>query len=209
MNLRTAPATIALGTGGLLLLVALSWVFVLSPKLGALADTSEQSTALQDSNLSMTVQLAGLRELADDVAKMQQKGDALALVIPATANQPGFFRAVTTAAQNAGLPASALTSVSPGVPVLPVAPAPAVVEEGAAAVPAAAPEPQVAVQEISINIDGSYDQLATFLDNLESMDRALLVQSIDLSANEESLSLTVSGATFVAPPLGAPPSQTP
>ena len=208
MNIRTASATIALGVGSLLMLVALSWIFVISPKLGSVSEVSEQRLALEDGNLAMAGQLSTLRAMLEDVPTLTKDAEALAGVIPPTADQPGFFRAITDAAEGAGIPASALTTVSPGVPVLPVAPAPVVAEEGAPAVETA-PEPQLAVQTVSINVNGSYKELSKFLGNLEKMERALLLQNISLSSSESGLALTVTGSTFVAPPLGDPPAETP
>lgn len=207
MNLRTASATIALGAGGLFLLAAISWIFVISPKLEAVSEASEQRLALEDGNLAMAGQLSTLRAMLEDVPTLSKDAAALAAVLPPTADQPGFFRAITDAADDAGIPASALTTVSPGVPVLPVAPAP-VVEEGAPAAEAA-PAPQLAVQTVNINVNGSYGELSKFLGNLAEMERALLLQNINLSSSESDLALTVTGTTFVAPPLGDPPTETP
>ncbi len=207
MNIRTASATIALGAGGLLLLAAFSWIFVISPKLGSVSEVSEQRLALEDGNLAMAGQLSTLRAMLEDVPTLSKDATALEAVIPPTADQPGFFRAITSAADDAGIPASALTTVSPGVPVLPVAPAP-VVEEGAPAAETPS-EPQLAVQTVSINVNGSYRELSKFLGNLERMERALLLQNISLSSSETELALTLTGSTFVAPPLGDPPAETP
>lgn len=207
MNIRTASATIALGAGGLLLLAAISWIFVLSPKLGSVSEVSEQRLSLEDGNLAMAGQLSTLRALLEDVPTLSKDAAALAAVIPPTADQPGFFRAITDAARDAGIPASALTTVSPGVPVLPVAPPPVVEEDAPAAEPA--PASQLAVQTVSINVNGTYKQLSRFLGNLEEMERALLLQNIGLSSSESDLALTITGSTFVAPPLGDPPAETP
>ncbi len=212
MNLRTPTATNALGGAGLAAIAALSWVFLIGPTVGGLSDTNEEHLAIQDLASSMSVQLDSLRAMAEDLPQMKTQADELATVFPPTADQPGFFRAITAAAEQAGLDASDLTGLSPGVPVIAEkkgatpAPGPA----GAASDSAVAPN-DIAEQVVGINLDGTYDQLRVFLGDLEMMDRALLVQSVALDEGDEEgkLSLTVTGTTFVAPPLADPPPASP
>ncbi len=212
MNLRTAPATIALGVVGLLVLSALSWMLLLGPTLGELGDAKEKHTAVEDRNLVMAAQLNSLRSLAADVPLLQRTAKDLMATMPPTADQPGFFREITAAAEGAGLRAAALTSVAPGVPVLPAAPAaPAPDPDAAEGAPVAQaePAPQVAVQSVSVSVNGTYDQLRKLLANIETMDRALLLQNVNLTGEDGELTMTLTGSTFVAPPLGDPPVTDP
>lgn len=217
MNWGTPTATRALGVIGLLVLVAVSWMFVLGPAVASLGAAGEKRETTEDLNLSMATQLASLQSLADDVPAMRRAASKLMDVVPPTADQPGFFRAVTAAAEDAGIRAAALTSVSPGVPVLPEAPPPPAPEPAPAGsdedvivapvVPAPDPTTQLAVQEVGINVQGTYDELRRLLANLETMQRALLLSSVDLSADAEALTMTVTGSSFVASPLGDPPTM--
>ena len=57
-----------------------------------------------------------------------------------------------------------------------------------------------------MTLEGGYDEARRMLRGLERLERAFLVRSVALSASGDSSSLTmsISGATYVAPPVPAP-----
>lgn len=208
MNLRTVPATIALGVVGLLVLAGLSWVVVIGPKLNAMSQANEERIALEDRNTTMLLQLSSLQRLVTDLPKARQRAEDLALAFPPTASQPGFFAQVNKAALAAGINPASVTTLSPGVPVLDAPVAPEVAPDGSAVAPVTVGG-DLARQVVGIDVTGTFDELSSLLQELEEIERAMLAATVALATTDEGLTLTLTGTTFVAPPLGDPPTGTP
>ncbi len=211
MNLRTPTATLAIGTITLLVLSVAGWFLLIGPVMQQIGETSEARESAQDRNQIMSLQLASLRKKVEELPQTEEAADRLADVFPPTANQPGFFADVNAAARAAKIPPNRVTTLSPSAPVLPEAPqapAPTPDAEGnTPATPAAPDAPSVAVQNVAINAEGNYNQVSQFLEALERMDRALLIQSVDIQTQDTKLLLTVSGLTFVAEPITVPDTE--
>jgi hypothetical protein len=207
MNLKSAPATILLGTLGLLLLSALGWVALIGPALGDLGEIEESRTGVQDRNHAMRLELTRLRHQAEELPASDALAADLDATFPPTADQPGFFAQLSDVTDAAGIPARDVTVLSPGVPVVPVAGA------DAGAVPVAPVEGEevpdaaigdLAVQLVEVTVKGDYAALTRVLEGIEDMPRAFLLDQVSVTGGEEEsaeLVLTVSGRTFVAPPL--------
>lgn len=210
MNLKTASATIALGVAGLLVMAIGAWVMLVGPIVGEIGAAGEARTQAQDANDNLQLQLTSLGRQAADLPQTNRVADRVEEIWPPTADQPGFFEQVAEAADVAGIRPANVTALSPGVPVIverdasgmPVKPNAAV---DPAADPAAAPVSdtrRVAVQAVTISVTGTYDELSNLLENLEEMPRAMLIGSVELTASDEDgLTMTIGGSTFVAPPL--------
>ncbi|WP_340537197.1 hypothetical protein [Nocardioides sp. GXZ039] len=205
MNLKSAPVTILLGSVALVLLVALGWMALISPALGAIGETGDARAAAQDRADSATAELTRLRGQQANLPKTEKQADRLNAMWPATADQPAFFGQVADAASAAGISLDDLTVLSPGVPALvgvdPNAP------DTAAPKPEDASVSDIAAQEVTIGAKGDYESLAKFMAALEQMPRALLVSTATYEDDGgEGPVLTVVGKTFVAPPLTPPAS---
>lgn len=212
MNLRSASATLLLGGLALLLLAAGGWALLLGPLTEEVGETREATSAAVDRNQVLGAQLLRLETRAEDLGSTRRTSDELDRLFPATADQPGFFREFGQAAARAGYAPRDVTTLSPSAPV-PVAPAGA---PDAAVTPepgtetAAAPVAEYAEQTVSVTLTGGYDQATRLLAELAGLDRALLVRSISLSgeAGSPTLTMTLSGTTFVAPPVPEPDAKT-
>ncbi len=211
MNLKSAPVTILLGVVGLVLLTALGWVALIGPAVGAIGEADDAHIEAEDRNAAMSVQLSKLRQQAEDLPRTQLLAKKLDTMFPPTADQPGFFAQVKDAVAKTGIDPNDVTALTLGVPVVfdPSA------DTSVAAEPAEgdeAPKPEVgdvAVQTVSVGAEGSYEELSELMGHLETMDRAFLIGSVDLTLGSETdtdLTMTVTGAMYVAPPLGDPPS---
>lgn len=202
MNLKSAPATILLGSLGMLLLVAIAWVGLIGPALDDRSAAAESRTESLDRTQAMRLQLATLRKQAEDLPTTDELAADLDTVFPATADQPGFFAQVSVITDRTGISPEDVTLLSPGVPTVAGAD-PNATPDPAAAAAAAASVSSVAVQSVTVAVTGDYYQMTEVLRGLEQMPRAFLVSSIDLSADQESGSMTLNvvGSTFVAPPL--------
>lgn len=214
MNLRSASATGLLG--GLLLLVvaALSWVLLLGPATAHVSEQREAAEAAADRSALLAAQLARLQAKAQDLGDTEEAEERLAALFPPTADQPGFFAQVGKAALEAGYSPAEITSLSPSAPTPLAPPVPAEpvepvepVEGEPAQEPAPAAVPaDLATQTVTMTLTGSYDEARRLLAGLERLDRAYLVRSVSLSgeAGSSSLTLSISGVTYVAPPVPVP-----
>ena len=151
------------------------------------------------------------RAKAEDLGDTRRAEERLAALFPPTADQPGFFEQVGAVAREAGYAPGDITTLSPSAPTplappAPAAPAPTGEEDGAAAEAAPAVPADLAVQTVTMTLDGGYEQARRMLRGLERLDRAFLVRSVSVSGGSDSSSLTmsISGVTYVAPPVPAP-----
>jgi Tfp pilus assembly protein PilO len=215
VNLRTASATAVLGGLALLLVGALSWVLLLGPATAHVSEQREAAEAAADRSALLSLQLTRLQAKAADLGDTEEAEQRLSALVPPTADQPGFFEQVGKAAAAAGYSPADVTSLSPSAPapLVPPVPETAPVEpvegtepgaETAPAAPAAAPD--LAVQTVTMTLTGSYDEARRLLAGLEDLDRAYLLRSVSLSgeAGSSSLTLSISGVTYVAPPVPRP-----
>ena len=211
MSLRSASATALLGTLLLLVTAALGWVLLLGPALARVGEQREAAEAAADRSALLAAQLPRLQAKAEDLGDTRRAEERLAALFPPTADQPGFFEQVGAVAREAGYAPGDITTLSPSAPTplappAPAAPAPTGEEDGAAAEAAPAVPADLAVQTVTMTLDGGYEQARRMLRGLERLDRAFLVRSVSVSGGSDSSSLTmsISGVTYVAPPVPAP-----
>jgi len=209
VNLRSASATALIGSLVLLLTAALGWVLLLGPTLARVGEQREAAEAAADRSALLALQLGRLQAKAGDLGDTERAERRLAELFPPTADQPGFFEQIGEIAREAGYAPGDITTLSPSAPAPLAAPAPppSPTEDGSAAEAAPAGVPSdLAVQTVAMTLEGGYDEARRMLRGLERLDRAFLVRSVALSASGDSSSLTmsISGATYVAPPVPAP-----
>ena len=209
MNLKTLGATKILGATGLVLIVALGWLLIVGPKTAALADVRLQIADTRDQNDTLQLQLVALKKQAEQLDEVRATARALAEKFPPTADQPGLFREITAAAQNAGIGPDGLTSLAPTPPV-----------EGsgdaASGIQLEEPSEGLAKQTMAIAVTGSYDQMQQLLENLEQMPRSFLITSVALAGGAEGegaeagqFTTTISGDMFVMAPAVDPEETQP
>ena len=209
MNLRSASATALIGSLVLMLTAALGWVLLLGPTLARVGEQREAAEAAADRSALLALQLGRLQAKAEDLGDTERAERRLAELFPPTADQPGFFEQIGEIAREAGYAPGDITTLSPSAPAPLAAPAPppAPTDDGSGtgAAPAGVPS-DLAVQTVAMTLEGGYDEARRMLRGLERLDRAFLVRSVALSASGDSSSLTmsISGATYVAPPVPAP-----
>ncbi len=215
MDLRSASVTKLLGGLALLLVAVLGWFLLVGPTVAALGEVGDRKTAAQDRSGSMSVELAKLRAQAADLPKTRRQAAEIALALPATADQPGFFAAVNNAADDAGIKPDQITDISQGAPQL-VAAEGAAPNDSALAVPDAIRGAKVALQLVTVSVEADYRLLTRLIRNIETMDRVLFMTTIDVTAETStestegakanSMKLTITGVAVIAPPIDAPGS---
>ena len=182
MNLRSATATRLLGSLGLVLLLLAGWLLLLGPVTGQIGESREAVTSAQERNITLSRQLSTLREQAADLSDTRAVAQELDRLFPATADQPGLFAAVVGAARGAGYGPDDITTLSPSAPVpvldgLPVDPT-AVTEQQVD--PATA---DLAVQVVTLSVEGTFDEARRLLRAIERLDRAFLVRTVSVTGS--------------------------
>ena len=197
---KTPKATKLAGAGGLLVIAALGWVFVLSPQFSALGEVRLEMEETRSQNVVLAQQLAALEQQSHQLGDTRKTALSLAAQFPPTADLPGLFRSVTAAAVEAGIGARGVTTLAPTAPVMsgtdPATGLP--LEEGL--------EPTLARQTVAVSVTGTYDQTQLLLGNLEQMTRAYRITSVTMAVGEGTgvFTTAITGDMFVMPPLPGP-----
>ncbi len=212
MDLATPGATKLVGSLALLVVAGLGWQLVVGPETDALAQAREEISTVRDQNAVLTTQLAVLEKQREGLAETRRDARRLAALFPPTADQPGMFEEVTTAAVDAGIGPQGVTTLTPTPPVLGTAdgtaPADAAADpasDPAAPAPVAAPQ-LLARQTVTVAVTGTYEETQLLLENLEHMPRAYLVTAVSLASGSEGgeFTTTITGDMFVMPPVADP-----
>ncbi|MCW2773503.1 MAG: hypothetical protein JWN91_1829 [Nocardioides sp.] len=208
MDLSTPTATKIAGSLALLVVVGLGWTFVVGPETSALSEARDDVTAIRDQNSVLAGELAELERQRNSLAETRQTARKLAVKFPPTADQPGLFEEVTTAAIDAGIGAQGVTNLTPTPPVIgPATATPDAAAQPDAAAPAdAAPGAALARQTVTVAVTGTYAQTESLLENLENMPRAYLITTVSLTGDgvDGAYTTTITGDMFVMPPVQDP-----
>jgi|SRR5450631_490291 len=177
-------------------IVAAGWFLAVAPQKQKVTSLASQAATQEQSNSKLRTNLAVLTSQMQAVPSEQADVAAIAQRIPSEPNIPNYVRALTAAAQQAGVE---LVSIAPSAPqavtiaAAPVAVAPAQADAttaasksaapsavGAAVAPAAAP---VSLQTIpvSLSVQGGYFQIQQFIAALEKLPRTTIVDGIALA----------------------------
>ncbi len=207
---------IALTLVGMLAVLAGGWFLLVSPKRSEAADLRSTAAGTESSNQALRVSLAQLKAANKDVPKEQAKIAAVAAKIPDNPALPALVRALSAAADDAGVE---LVSIAPGQPTVVAAAAPAVakpvasaatdeastaskgaVPKGvvrAGATPGAAAGTAGSLQSILLNLNvvGGYFQVEQFLDRVENLTRAFKVNGFTLSPGANPVKPAASQAS--------------
>lgn len=185
---------------------AIAWFAVLSPRLSTASLLREQATALETANLSLRSQYNQALAQAEAAPAAAAEAQVLFARMPRTADLPTLIEQITAAATSAGIPVNAVTTLTTGIPVPVTAAAGASqTQSGAADAPAPAGV-KLATMDIGVTAEGTREQVLAFLDNLQELDRSLLVTStIDSAVDDpeagsggpERESMQVGGQMFV------------
>jgi type IV pilus assembly protein PilO len=158
------------------------WFLLVSPQRAKSAELTASADQARSATTALQTQLSMLKSQAKELPKQRARLAAIAAKVPNNPAEPALVRALTKAADQAGVD---LTAISPAQPAL---------ATGTAAAPAAAPAtgaaptaggaqfgPRVATLALRITAVGTYFELEQFQANLESLTRALKTTSISLT----------------------------
>lgn len=168
----------------------LSWFFVLSPRLTEASRLDQQAIDLETANLGLLNTYNRSLELAQQAPESAAQAQELFAAMPQQADLPGVLEKVTQAAVDAGIPAGAVETINTTIPT------PLAAEEQSTTGVA------LAQLQIAVTAKGTKAQALAFLDNLQRLDRVLLVTSSRLAeepvqGNREQWAMQVTGTLFV------------
>ena len=208
---------------GSVVILAIGWLLLVSPKKGEAADLHEQATTQVVANATLETQLQVLRAQAKELPKKQAELAQVAAKIPDNPSLPSLIRALTAASTSAGVDFVSVTPGPPAAVAAPAAVAGAAAQPQAAAAATAQTTPTAAAAKgaagtlatipVALNVVGDYFAVAQFISNLENLPRALRITALtlapgispsaaqDTGASTEqgrSLTTTITGTVFVA-----------
>lgn len=204
MNLRTPAATKLLGAASMLVITGAGWVFALGPQTSTLGQVHEETEAAVASNQQLAQQLLQLQDQAKRLEDTKRTAAALATRFPATADQPGLFSQVTSAASRAGIGPQDVTALTPTPPTFGGPDADGSVQ------PTSESDQNLARQTLTVSVEGNAEATRRLLRNLETIPRAFLVKDVAVQAGEaDGYTATITGEMFVMPPAVYSPAAEP
>jgi Tfp pilus assembly protein PilO len=174
---------------GVLVVLAAGWFLLVSPKRSEAADLNAQAASKATANQQLAGQLAILKAQAKELPQQQAKLAAVAAKIPDNPALPALVRALSKAADDAGVELVSMAPSPPAAVAAAAAPATAAGAGVTAARPAVGSSAAGALQSIGLNLNvvGGYFQVEQFLDRLESLGRAFKVTGFTLAPGSNPL----------------------
>lgn len=190
MSRGPVRVTMLVGIVLLLVLVAVLWLFVLSPRLSTASEINDQAATVATQNQLLQNRYQQALRQAREAPQSAAEAVALFETMPQEADLPAVLDQITAAALDAGLRGTDLISISTSIPQT-------VVADAATTQPAAGGI-ELATIDLQVSAQGRQEDLLVFLDNLRTLDRAALVTSSALTTSAEGGdSLTVQAQLFV------------
>lgn len=202
-------------TGVLCAFVVLYGVVVgLLPQLNTASTTRSLADTTAFTVETQRAQLAILQQADEDSAELLSELEELEIAIPVTTDWPVFLRELANIQGQSG---AILSEFTVGQSILPTPAA----EDQAASDPAAEPATDAAAGEgaspadpaedvaapatglveipITVTVTGTPDQVAQFFRLLQTGDRLVFAQSVDIDSTSETTNGTFLGSVFVVP----------
>lgn len=167
---------------GVLALVAVAaagWFFLLSPRLAQADEIALQAEDMQMSNVQAQNRYNQTLTQAESATDAASEAQALFSTMPEEADLPSVLSQISTAATSAGIKESDISLISTSVPkslmTTTKKPSENANDTGEQGV-------SLAQMDLNLTVNGTRPQLLEFLTNLQSLDRAVLVQSSELAS---------------------------
>jgi len=176
---RTRNAAL-LGVLVIVVVIAIGWFFLLAPRLAQADDIALQAQEQSASNVQSQNRYNQTLTQAASATQAASEAQALFSTMPEEADLPSVISQINNAAISAGIKASdiALLGTSVPRPLTPIAPT-----AGDPADAAAQPGVSLAQMDLTMTVNGSHQQLLDLITNLQSLDRAVLIKSNELSTS--------------------------
>ncbi len=172
---------VLIGAVGSVLLLLIGYLLVISPAQGRLDEVNTAIETQESKNLQLSNKLNTLKQQVSEVPAKLQEIKAVQAKMPGSMKQPALVRSLEQAAQRAGVQ---LTSISAGTP---------------AAIEGSPGETQLIDLPYTLAATGTYSSLKNFVSNLERLDRAYLISTVDVSGGGDEfgeLTMNLSGSFY-------------
>lgn len=178
-----------------------AWFGALSPRISEAASLTDQTVSVRSATTAQQAQLHKLQDMAAHSEADAARAQELFASMPKQADLPEVLDAISAAASRAGIGAAGVQSITPGVPIpLQAVASNSAPTDAAAAAAAQALGVHIAKLDLSVTVVGTRDQLLEFIDQLDGLDRAFLVNGTVLTSSptgDAQESLNVTGTMFV------------
>lgn len=192
--------TRAVAAGLILALIGLSaamWFVIISPRLSIAGELELKSADVELTNLGLLKRQRDFLDLAERAPQAAADAQVLFSRMPETAQLPILLDQISQAAIDSGISPNDIQVINASIPVS--------TAESAKADDAQAQKSlgvQLATLDLDMTVDGSRGELLSFIDNLQNLDRALLITAtnlVDLPAQIDGnrQTLTISATLFV------------
>lgn len=185
--------TLLVGVLGTILVVALFWFFLWSPKDAELEEVNQQIAAAEQQQIQLQAELRRLEGIRDEAPEKQAQLAAAESVVPREAALPSALRQLQLAADDSGV---TLMSVAPTRPES--------VEDL---------DPHIVAMALNVQLEGGYFQVVDFLRRIEDPSitpRGIVWQSLTAATTPEDypvLTVALTGEMFAVLPV--PPGEQP
>ncbi|CAN5700033.1 hypothetical protein BH20ACT23_BH20ACT23_06600 [soil metagenome] len=192
MNLKDHKQMI-LSSVGVVLVMALMFFFLISPRKGQLAEAREQVDAAEAETVVLETELTRLEDLQSKAPQLQAALDEISDMVPDENRVSSFVFQLQQEANKAGLE---FVSITPQLPKSP--------PEGAA----------LAEVKIDIGAQGTYFTIQDFVRRVTELDRAVRLDGFSMAAvqdegsDEALIDLTASARIFFEQPVAGSGTQT-
>lgn len=187
-----------------LVILALGWTLLISPRMQAVAETREQAVELQDQALLIQGQAQQLQLQAQDLPEQIRALRRIQAKIPSQVNVPALLRDVQRLARQSGVHVDALT---PGQITVFATEEPPPTTTSSDSEPAASPDATQAAPEptptdlgqgklpqgvglsyvpVQVSVTGEFADLTRFTRDVESLQRAYLITGVQLTRSTTS-----------------------
>jgi type IV pilus assembly protein PilO len=183
-----APQKIVAGIMGLLVIVGVSYVFLLQPAITVVDQLRPELAALEREVAQNRTILANLMKFRQEAAELEARLNALKDRLPSEREMPGLYRTVSDAAASAGLGVSLFQ------------PRPVTTHEVYTEIP------------ITLNGEAGYHQLGEFLEKVARFPRVVTVNEIKMTSGtrpRNPVKTELVLATYMYRPIGSPPPPKP
>lgn len=183
-----APQKVVAGIMGLLVIVGVSYVFLLQPVITVVDQLRPELAALEREVAQNRQILANLMKFRQEAAELEARLNALKDRLPSEREMPGLYRTVSDAATAAGLGVSLFQ------------PRPVTTHEVYTEIP------------ITLNGEAGYHQLGEFLAKVARFPRVVTVNEIRMTTGtrpRNPVKTELVLATYMYRPIGSPPPPKP
>lgn len=221
------------GIGSISLVSVLGVILVIYPFFNERETLKVEVQEKVSENSVLSTRITSLKKTAEQVPQIKAFNDSLSVRFPSTSDIPGLVSSLSNTASASGLGSGAITGLETSIPTLVAGTAASLPSSGAetkansgptdntdtgsaaAAAPAtsnasAAGGGDLASMTVDITVEGSPEQLTTFVKNLSSgQGRAFLIKGFNIDTGAEGGSkLTLSMETFLYRTLPEPTANT-